>query len=384
MPRKKKTDIENAVIEETVDVNKEGEQPVETVVTENVSKAEPEKKRGRKKKEEIIEPSETAVEGTGEEKPKRKRKAKTEVDEKTRDTLVLLKGAKATCSILNGVIERIDDWEKAPTPETRVCAILHFGNFKVMIPAAYMKIKAKDVSDDTPVQEKVSKIRKRLNTLLGASVDYVVTHIDSKNNIAIGNRDIACNIQIKKGFENKYRNSGKSLMEYNMENKIPVEGDILAVSGSQILMSVYGAECKVVAKDAAWRFSNNLSENFYPGEKVKVIIKDIKRGEDPRDITVIGSIKDTTANPQIDNLSDFSVNSTCLGRVSGAIDRGYFLVIGTGESAVEAFCDLVHGGITPQVGDIVSCQFTAINYETGQAKAKITRIIRRANSNQYL
>lgn len=382
MPRKKKTEIEAA---EAVETNKEEAKMAETEIKEEKEINEPEKKtRGRKKKTEVEETVDTTETAAVEEKPKRKRKPKTEADEKTRDTLVLLKGAKATCSIMSGMIERIDELENAPTPETKVCAILRFGNFKVMIPAAYLKMKFRDITDDLTNQEKVKKLRRHLNPLLGASIDYVITHIDTKNNLAVGSREIACNIQLKKGFENKYRNSGMSLMEFNMENKIPVEGDILAVSGSQILMSVSGAECKVVAKDAAWRFSNNLSENFYPGQKVKVIIKEIKRNEETKEISLIGSIKETTSNPQIDNLSDYSVNSTCLGRVSGAIDRGYFLVIGNGEAAVEAFCDLVHGGFTPQVGDIVSCQFTAINYETGQAKAKITRIIRRANSNQYM
>ena len=171
-----------------------------------------------------------------------------------------------------------------------------------------------------------------------------------------------------------------SQMEYAMEKKIPVEGDILAVSGSLIRMSVFGVEAKIMAKDAAWRFSNNLSENFFPGDTAKIIIKEINKNEETGEFSVIGSIKETTANPQINNLADYSVSATCLGKVSGAIDRGYFLLIGDNKTGIEAFCDWVHGGITPQVNDIVSCQLTAINYETGQAKAKITRIIRRANS----
>lgn len=316
-----------------------------------------------------------------EEKPKRKRKAKVEIDEETRDTRALLKGARSNCTILKGMIERVDIAENAPSPETSVYAILHFNNFKIMIPAVNMGIR--DIPEDLTPQEKASRYKKFLNTMLGANVEYVVTHVSEGEHIAAGNREVALNIRKKKGFENKYRNTGMSQMEYAMEKKIPVEADILAVSGSQIRLSVFGAEGKVMAKDAAWRFSNNLSEKFYPGETVKIIIKEIRKNEENGEITVIGSIKETTDNPQVNNIADYTRNSTCLGRVSGAIDRGYFLTIGDDKTGIEAFCDLVHGGITPQINDIVSCQLTAIDYETGQAKAKITRIIRRAGSGSF-
>ena len=124
MPRKKKTEIEAT---EAVETNKEEAKMAETEIKEKKETTEPEKKtRGRKKKAEVTETVEATETAAVEEKPKRKRKPRTEVDEKTRDTLVLLKGAKATCSIMSGMIERIDELENAPTPETKVCAILRF------------------------------------------------------------------------------------------------------------------------------------------------------------------------------------------------------------------------------------------------------------------
>lgn len=349
MPRKKKTEIEEVKTEEQV------QEPTAAV-------------------EEVKEPDSAPVE----EKTKRKRKPKVEIDEETRDTRALLKGAKSSCTVLKGMIDRVDIAENAPSPETSVYAIVHYGNFKIMIPAVNMGLR--DIPDNISGQEKAAKYKRMLNTMLGANIEYVVTHVSEKDHIAAGNREIALNIRRKKGFINKYRNTGMSQMEYAMEKKIPVEGDILAVSGSLIRMSVFGVEAKIMAKDAAWRFSNNLSENFFPGDTAKIIIKEINKNEETGEFSVIGSIKETTANPQINNLADYSVSATCLGKVSGAIDRGYFLLIGDNKTGIEAFCDWVHGGITPQVNDIVSCQLTAINYETGQAKAKITRIIRRANA----
>lgn len=363
MPRKKKTAVEE-------EIQNQPEVKEETAVVEDEKGAET---------TDVKDVKESAPEKT--EKPKRKRKAKVEIDEVTRDTRALLKGARSNCTILRGMIERVDIAENAPSPETSVYAIVHYNNFKVMIPAVAMGIR--DVPDELPPQEKASKYKRFLNTMLGANIDYVVTHVSEGENIAAGNREVAQNILKKKGFENKYRNTGMSYMEYAMEKKEPVEADIVAVSGSQIRLSVFGVEGKVLAKEASWRFTSNLSEKFYPGETVKIIVKEIRKNEENGEITVIGSIRETVDNPQVNNIADYSRNATCLGRVTGAIDRGYFLTIGDDKTGIEAFCDLVHGGITPQINDIVSCQLTNIDYETGAAKAKITRIIRRSNPGQF-
>lgn len=309
------------------------------------------------------------------EKPKRKRKEKVVIDEEARDTRILLKGAKSKCTILKGMLERVDVAENSPTPESAVFGVLHYKNFKIMIPALFMNI---EVPDDVTGKEKAAILRKHMNTMLGASIEYVVTKVSETANVAIGDRSIAMSIKKKQNFINKYRNTGMSYMEYAMENKVPVEADIMAVSGSQIRLNIGGADGRVLARDAAWRFSNNLSENFFPGDTVKVIIKEIHHNEETGEYSVKASIKDTTPNAQINNIADYSVSSTCLARVSGAIQSGYFLAIGDNKTGIEAFCDLVHGGITPMIDDVVSCQLTKIDYETGQAKAKITRIIRRA------
>ena len=351
MPRKKKSEVAEVV---------------ETEVTTNESEAV-----NDVQKEVATGPK------TEDNKPKRKRKPKVEIDEETRDTRVLLKGARSKFTIMRGMLERVDVAENAPSIDNSVFGVLHYGNFKIMIPAAYMGI---EVPNDIPGHEKAAIYKRYMNTMLGAYIEYVVTHVSETDNIALGNRIYAMGIKRKRFYVNKYRNTGLSYADYAMEHKIPVEADILAVSGSQIRLCVLGAEAKVLAKDAAWRFSNNLSENFFPGDTTKVIIKEINRNEETGEVTVKASVKETTPNLQVNNIADYSVNSTCLGKVSGAIQSGYFISIGDNKTGIEAFCDLVHGGITPQIDDIVSCQLTNINYETGTAKAKITRIIRRAKN----
>lgn len=389
MPRKKKTEAAVEVVEQQGGEEVKVEEAVaKEPVAEEPVKEEAEKPRAKKAKKEDAEQvvkdepqaakAEVPVEKEEKpvEKPKRKRKAKQEIDEETRDTRVLLKGARSKFTIMKGMLERVDVAENAPSIDNSVYGVVHYGNFKIIIPAAYMGV---NVPNDIPGHEKAAMYKRYLNSMLGSEIEYVVTRVSETENVASGNRMIAMGIKKKQFYTNKYRNTGMSYADYCMENKIPVEADIMSVSGSQIRLTVLGADAKVLAKDAAWRFTSNLSEEFFPGDTIKVIIKEINRTEDG-EISVKASVKETTPNLQIENIADYSVNSTCLGKVSGAINNGYFISVGDNKNGIEAFCDLVHGGITPIIGDVVSCQLTHINYETGAAKAKITRIIRRGNN----
>ncbi len=354
MPRKKKT-VETAEVD-----------AVKTNESENVEMKD-EKTVETTKKEETVKVEEP--------KPKRKRKTKEPIDEETRDTRALLKGARSNHTILRGILERVDVAENGPSPESSIYGVIHYGNFKVMIPALFMDI---TVDETLQSNEKASILRKFMNTMLGANIEYVITYVSEKDHIALGNRVIANDMKKAHYFKNKYRKSGMPYADFAMENKIPVEADIIAVSGSQIRVSVMGAEGKIMAKEAAWRYSSNLSENFFPGDTTKIIIKEIKRNEEGKVTTVIGSIRETSENPQVANMADYSVGSTCLGKITGSISSGFFIAIGDSKTGVEAFCDLVHGGVVPSIGDTVSCQLVAINYDTGVARAKITRIIRKA------
>ena len=371
---KKKAQTEEKIVktEEVVAENATAETKVE-----EPKAAEPKKEAPKPKKKASSGDKKPAAKKNpdGQTGAKRKKKEPVVIDEETRDTRALLKGARSRFVIQKGMIERIDVLENAPTRESAVCAVVRYKNFKIIIPAPMMGLEMPKEGDSF---EKASILKKHMNTMLGSNIEYVVSKVSETENVAIADRSLAMSIKQKQYFINKYRSTGKSYMEYAMENKIPVEADIVAVSGSQVRLCVCGAEGKVLARDAAWRFSSNLSEYFFPGDTVKVIIKEIGKREDGS-FTVRASIKETTPNAQINNISDFSVDSTCLGKVSGAIQSGYFLAIGDNRSGIEAFCDLVHGGVVPMIGDLVSCQLTKIDYETGQAKAKITRIIRRAS-----
>ena len=312
----------------------------------------------------------------------RKKKVLTEEDELSRDTKVLLNGAKQKYNILSGILERIEVADNVTAIEGKIYGVTHFGNYKIIVPAVNMGIELPTDMDD---EEKFSVYKKFMNSMLGAEIDYVVTKINDKEHIAVANRAIAMAIKRKKYYLNTYKNTKKSYMENCVEKAIPVPGKVMSVSGSLVRLDVYGVEVKVTAKEATWRYTPNLSDVFYPGEQIKVIIKSIALSEDRKEILKVeGSIREATPNTQVRNIAEYKLGCTCLGVVTGVRnDKGYNVAIGNENNGIDSFCTSVQGGVTPQIGDMVSCQLLKIDYDTGSSICKITRIIRQANQSRF-
>ena len=170
-----------------------------------------------------------------------------------------------------------------------------------------------------------------------------------------------------------------------MDKQIAVPGKVMSVSGSLVRLDVFGTEVKVTAKEATWRYTPNLSDVFYPGEQTKVIIKSITYSEDGKDVLKVeGSIREAMPNTQKRNILEYQLGCTCLGTVTGVRnDKGYNVAIGNENNGIDSFCTSVQGGVTPQIGDVVSCQLIKIDYDAGTSICKITRIIRQANQNRF-
>lgn len=321
------------------------------------------KKTAKKKTEAPM--AETAEPEEVEKKPRRK---KTVTEDPLRDTRALLKGNKQTLSILSGTIDCLEFEENMKEPERMICAVTYYEGFRVIIPAGCMGL---SVPQDLPAQDRAAMYKKYINAMLASRIEYVIRAVDDKNNLAIGDRNIAMAIRRKQYFVHK--RGDKTQMQLAMERKIPVEAHVLAVSGTVVRVEVHGVECRVFAKEASWRYTANLSELFCPGDRVNVIIKSIEQEGDELKVDV--SIREATPNRQLVNIVNYKPNSVCTGMITGVTPKGYYIAVGDQRNGIDAFCNLVHGTEIPQVGDKVICQLLKINANEGFATAKITRIL---------
>lgn len=371
--RKPKVKVEEAV-ENTKDVDTSSDNNQKEDIKDEVEKKVPTESTTEKDNSETNQ----------EEKPKKKRtrRAKqSDVLDEFRDTRILLKGARQTMKLLTAMLERIEYNENMEDAGTAVTAVVQYNGFRILIPAREIGI---EVDEELTHQEKVSIYRKYINPMLGANIDFVIMKVDDKNNIAVGSRRIAMAIKKKKIYQNRSRAGKKTQAEWATENSIPVKATVMAVAGSTVRIEVFGIETKVLARDADWIYTANLSDIFCPGDVIKCIIKSITvNPEDKNDIKITASIREAYPNRQIENATTFQEGSICIGEVTGVNVKGYYILLGDRKTGITGFCETVRDTEIPAVGDKVSCQIKSVSAKDGYAYVNILRIVQKKSRNHF-
>ena len=370
-------------------VEKKVESTLENEKVTNAPETEaPKRKRGRPRKNANADNTSaeskaaTAVQDSKEEskdeekKPAKRTRSrkKAPVDEYGPER-VLLRGAKQTKKILTSMIERMEQNENIKDVGAAITVIVQYEGFRILIPASEMGL---EVDENLSYKEKEVLYKKYITPMLGSVIDFVIMKVDDKTNLAIGSRKIAMAIKKKQIYQNRNRSGGKTQAEWAMETKVPIPARVVSVAGTVVKLEVYGVECKVLARDADWIYTADLSTLFSPGDDVKCIIKEIEvNPEDKNDIKIIASIREAYPNRQIKNSETFKEGSMCVGVVTGVGSKGVYVLLGDRKSGITGFCNIVHGSEYPHVNDKVVCKVLGINTEEGYAHVKITRFIQK-------
>lgn len=150
--------------------------------------------------------------------------------------------------ILTGKISGIEDEYYNLRKQNISCAIVWYGETKVLIPSTHLGI------------EKINKAM--IRGMLGAEIDFIVTEIDTISNLAIASR--------------------KNAMELRAELELPklhindvVRVRIIAIGVKHIVVELYGKEVIIKAEDLQHTFILNCKDYYSPGAYLKVRIKEM-------------------------------------------------------------------------------------------------------------
>lgn len=210
---------------------------------------------------------------------RRKKAEEIELEDEFRDERAILKGAQLKpvsrggskkLPIFTGMLERFECKDDSVKPEQDINAVVFYKGFRILIPASHMGL---EVDMRLSPQERANKYKQYILAMIGSDVDFIVLAVDNTDNFAVGSRKIAMGIKRRQNYLNKYRNTGKSYVEYCMDKVRPIEAKVMAVAGSTVRVDVLGVECQIFARDAAWRYTPDLSKLFCVGDVVKVVIK---------------------------------------------------------------------------------------------------------------
>ena len=168
--------------------------------------------------------------------------------------------------ILTGKISGIEDEYYKLKGEKISCAIVWYGEIKVLIPSTHLGI------------EKINK--SIIRSMLGSIIDFIVIEYDITSNIAIASRKDA--MQLRAEIE---------LPKLHVNDTVNVR--ILAVGTKHIIVDLYGKEVIIKAGNLQHTYIVNCKDYYFAGENLKVRIKNI----DIKNNIFELSAKDFTENP---------------------------------------------------------------------------------------
>lgn len=168
--------------------------------------------------------------------------------------------------ILTGKISGIEDEYYKYKNENIHCAIVWYGDIKILIPSTHLG---------------TSKTNKSIiRGMLGAEIDFIVIEIDTTTNIAIASRKEAMELRSK-----------LELPKLNKNDITRVR--ILAVGVKHLLVELYGKEVIIKAENLQHTYILNCKDNYSPGEYLKVRVKKIDIQNNIYEL----SSKEFTSNP---------------------------------------------------------------------------------------
>ncbi len=190
-----------------------------------------------------------------------------------------------------------------------VAAVLD-GGLSVMVDEAKVFIPASLVSD---VYEK------DLSKYAGKEISFIITEFNPRRRRIIGNRKVLV-VEEKKKLQ-------KELFD-RISVGMEVEGVVKNITDFGAFIDLGGVDGLLHISEMSWGRVDNPKKLFNVGDKITVLIKDIK------DTKIALSLKFERDNPWKDAAKKYSVGSIVTGKVARMTDFGAFVELGVGVDAL--------------------------------------------------
>lgn len=264
-----------------------------------------------------------------------------------------ISGAYARREILTGIVSGLESLES----DNPVC-VVDFEGVRILIPGRQMFM------DEWPANERMPReFFMRFNRILGATVDFIVVGVDSRNHAAVASRKAA--LQQRQA---KYYATGR------VKPGIRIACRVIGVGNNRITVEAVGVDTTIYANALSWEWFPDVTDLYSTEDLVVARVLAVDQDEKTGDYFVRLSVKDATENPDLPNLRKLVPGSNYYGVVTGVRDQLIFVRLQMG---VNAKTKLFHTKQMPSKLDTVSFQVRDIDEESGVAFGLITRIIRR-------
>lgn len=268
--------------------------------------------------------------------------AETEATDLKEDILELAASAKSQ-RILEGRIIGCRDIDGS-TATKRSMAVVEYGHktCQVLIPDFVLfHYDYKETLDETTQRN----VKRRIENMLGASIKFVVKHLDQKNRVAYADRLKAMENISWNNYVRETREGGPRVIPGMI-----AQATVIAVSWGYIIVNVLGSDTRIVKSECSWGFVEDCRTMFDVNDKVNVKILGVKEntvkksGNEIYNLVFTScSVKQATSDPVLKYFGDYAEGGKYVATVTGVNDIGVFVNIDDKVPALVAF---------PKYGDL--------------------------------
>ena len=249
-------------------------------------------------------------------------------------------------------------------------------NYRVLIPFSEMDIEVVDRPDEEE-EDRANRTYKTMTNMLGARIDFIITGIDTENDLIAGSRAMATRIR-RRDILNARDRDGNYLIYPGRQ----VQGNVLAVHQSFAWVDVYGMRVRVRTCDISSDYTANAYDALQNGMSVSLYVVRVDRDDDGNVTMLYVSMRnDAKEREQKERISQsLRTGDECLGRVTNRTGKAIFLTLNNGLQAMAFVSNGLRGRRVPNIGDTVALRVLSIekNRDNGNPIVR-GRIIRSIN-----
>lgn len=245
--------------------------------------------------------------------------------------------------------------------------VTYYKDQRILVPMTEMMINlSEEKGRGYTLSERLERV---CNTMLGAEIDVMIKGMDKKNGSIVASRQDA----MLRKREKFYLTPLSDGLPQVREGRI-VEARIIGVTQLVARIEIFGVETTLGASELSWDWLPNVSDKFHVGDKLNVLIKELK-GDSVDNLRIVADVKSITVNTSMENLSKCSVQNKYIGEITNVRNGVAYLRLKVG---VNAIAHTNYDRRTPAKGDVVSFVITRINPEYGNVAGIITKIIKQS------
>ncbi len=258
---------------------------------------------------------------------------------------------------------------------------------QILVPFEEYRLEVIDCMQDIPqAQNKAAKknkeklsvdeIRKYFTRRSRTSFDFIVNNFDESDDFAsvLASRKDAALVSQKK-FWNLLARYEDGTEDYWIRPGRKMEARIMEVESYGIVVEAYGLEFFIPKHELTYVMRENIKNKFFSGQKIQLIVKEIKRDELGNIEGLHFSHRDLLPNPKhvVERMyENLEVNGYV---VDQRYDEkwGYQCYVACNGIEIMAKVDS-HNDLLPSVGDYVTVKIKKIKPETGQVRGYILHV----------